>query len=965
MIKILKDLWRYSALPIVIFLIILITFISVLQTKAVQLQSEPIVIKISRSDKIIRTERVEGEEELPELANETDTGDQFTSVRELLEQLLYPEALQELDSIKNDSGENELTYFFLAFIQNKMDNKNEAIINYKEALRLKPNYYEAAINLGLIYLYAGRYDQAGIILESAVSMAGGLKRSKTLTLLGKAYNHSAFYIKAEESLLEAINLNPADLKSRIELGNVYINSEQAEKAENIYREVLLLNQNYGDAYKGLANLRLNEEKYSDAELLLEKAITIAPYYDEGRLMLARILIGSGRNGEAVTHLLWIIDNGEDLTGASFQLGLISYNENNYESAEKHYRNAFSYSGERHLESLNNLALSLKAQGKIDEAQSALTAAIQLDSQYVKAHYNLGLIYLEQDEPQEALNSFKTVTELAKDHEQAWYNIGYIHSQRGAVLASITAYEKTLEINPTYAKCRLNLAVQYKKDGQLDKAEKQYNLVLSINPSYASAWYNLGLLLKGKGDYIEAERAYLQAIELDGENTRYRYSLSLLHSAKGNLPEAARILEEALVISPNEINLRFKLAMIFKEQGSTEGSEKELLTITSLDDLYVQAWIELASIKKDQKNYSAAMDYYDKAIEINHDDNYLHYLKGKTLYKTGDYRAAISQYNEALKTEEDNHWVWYHLGKAQQKSGDESAADESFNRSMALNPAMAKFIVNKLEYTEDSFTLLQSMIDEDRENSSLHIQIAQLYYREELDEKALESLKTVIQLNPEDPKIWIQLGETALDGGNFELAESAYARALRLEPDNGESAYELALLIFRRGDNLEAIKELEKALLLMEKPLPALIKLGEIHYLLKEYTTSVQYYSRAKEIDSNDINLIYNLGKAYYRNRQYEKALEVFTTNIKTRNDHQWGYIWLGRANSRLKEYDEAEKNYKSAQSLNRDFIQSYISLGDLAVLLGKDSSAIEYYEKAITIDPLHESVRNKLTRLRN
>jgi len=961
-LSILKDLWQYTALPIVLFLLVLITVVSIAQSRAESLQSEPIYIKISKTDRPDTREDREANVELPQFAAESEEGMIFGEVRGQLDSGNYEQALKTLESLDVPEEKSEMIHFYRAYSFNRMGDKNSAIESYIKALEVEPNYYEAAINLGIIYLSAGRVDQATAILEKAVTLGGGLKKAKALTLLGKAYNRGGLYIRAEESLMEAINLKPADLEARNELGSVYTRRNEISKAQSIFEEVLKLEDSNGEALMGLAELSLLDGKMTEAEKLLERAITAVPYFDQGRLKLARILADSGRNDEAITHLRWILDNGSDLSGASFLLGLINYNSGHFEKAALHYEQAFEESGERHIESLNNLALALKSQGKLDQATVALSKAIALDSQYEKAYYNLGLIYLDNEEPQLALESFQKVIEINPLHEQAWYNIGYIHSQRGAVKASIQSYEKTLEINPVNTKCRLNLAVQYNRDGQTDKAEKQYNIVLSINPAYSSAWYNLGLLLKKRNSLDEAEEAYLKAIELEPENAKYRYSLALIYENRNNPEGAITVLEEALDISPDDQSLRFKLAKLLVEAGRVSEAENQFKTVLSLDEKFGGAWESLASLYMGRDEYEMALQSYDRALALDVSDNYLHYLKGKALYKMDRHDEAVSSYEKALTSINDNSWIWYHLGKALDKLGLEERSDEAYNKSLEINPNMGRFVINKLEYTDDSFDLLEKMVEEDRENSSLPIQLAKLYMREGDSEKAIASLDRFMQMNSDDPDLWEQAGDTAEKGGEPALAERIYGHLLRMDPGNGDVLYKQALLIEERGDFESSIEELKKALELMDSPYKATVKLGDLYYKLKEYGDSVLYFEKAAEFSEKD-SLLYDLGKAYYRNKQYEKALESLKRASELRPDYLWTYIWLGRTYARLDNYRDAESLYRLTLEKDPAFLQGYISLGDLAGQENKPEEAKSLYERALELEPLNDSVRNKLRRI--
>ena len=106
----------------------------------------------------------------------------------------------------NDPG----ILFSIGLVKNRLGDKTGAINSYKKALELKPSYFEASFNLGNLYLALKRYDLAVLSLEKTVPLAGGEKRSRTLSSLGLAYLKSGKYELAEKSLLESINLDPRE-----------------------------------------------------------------------------------------------------------------------------------------------------------------------------------------------------------------------------------------------------------------------------------------------------------------------------------------------------------------------------------------------------------------------------------------------------------------------------------------------------------------------------------------------------------------------------------------------------------------------------------------------------------------------------------------------------------------------------------------------------------------------------------
>jgi tetratricopeptide (TPR) repeat protein len=71
----------------------------------------------------------------------------------------------------------------------------------------------------------------------------------------------------------------------------------------------------------------------------------------------------------------------------------------------------------------NLALSLDAVGRQQEAVAALQKAVEISPDYAEAHYNLGVIHSRAERYGEAVESFKRALAARADYPEALYNLG--------------------------------------------------------------------------------------------------------------------------------------------------------------------------------------------------------------------------------------------------------------------------------------------------------------------------------------------------------------------------------------------------------------------------------------------------------------------------------------------------------------------------------------------------------------
>ena len=135
-------------------------------------------------------------------------------------------------------------------------------------------------------------------------------------------------------------------------------------------------------------------------------------------------------------------------------------------------------------------------------------------------------------------------------------------------------------------------------------------------------------------------------------------------------------------------------------------------------------------------------------------------------------------------------------------------------------------------------------------------------------KALKAFQSALEYYPENQNLFYQAGLAAsltaknsldfeLTGTDiekkryFDLAVSAYKRALEIDPKHGKAVYALSVLyIFELNRPAEAIPILEKITEWEKKPIDHLFLLGAAYYMTGENEKAIAVYERIIEISSS-------------------------------------------------------------------------------------------------------------------
>ena len=120
---------------------------------------------------------------------------------------------------------------------------------------------------------------------------------------------------------------------------------------------------------------------------------------------------------------------------------------------------------------------------------------------------------------------------------------------------------------------------------------------------------------------------------------------------------------------------------------------------------------------------------------------------------------------------------------------------------------------------------------------------------------------------------IKQGVTLHDQGKYSEAISKFEEVLKTDPDNYYANYEIALSLYTLKKPAEAMSHIEKAVKSNNSKLnvAAYCLLASIYDEDNQSQKAINTYNSVIKLDPNYPQIYYNLGVAYFRNRQYAEA----------------------------------------------------------------------------------------------
>jgi len=152
-----------------------------------------------------------------------------------------------------------------------------------KAQEINPNDEGVYAKLGWCYINQREYDytKAENMFKKGITIIGqdSNKRVDFYLALGWVYIKQGQYIKAEEILKKAMEINPDNYETYEQLGACYIYVGKYSQAEDMYRKAVELNPNITHDCVKRALYYANEEKYDEEVNMFLKALKINPEGD--------------------------------------------------------------------------------------------------------------------------------------------------------------------------------------------------------------------------------------------------------------------------------------------------------------------------------------------------------------------------------------------------------------------------------------------------------------------------------------------------------------------------------------------------------------------------------------------------------------------------------------------------------------------------------------------------------------
>jgi eukaryotic-like serine/threonine-protein kinase len=335
---------------------------------------------------------------------------------------------------------------------------------------------------------------------------------------------------------------------------------------------------------------------------------------------------------------------------------------------------------------------------------------------------------------------------------------------------------------------------------------------------------------------------------------------------------------------------------------------------------------------DAKSIQAALDYFDQAVK--QDPKFALAYTGVAQASLRMYgltndgfwtQKALAAAQQALQLNDKLPEVHSTLGSVYRATGKYSEAVAELNRAQALAP----------------------------NSDEVYWRLGNVYLAKGDMPHAIEAYQKAVDLNP---YYWINensLGDAYYQTGEYDKALQAFKQVTTLEPDVNAGYQNSGNVLVQQGKYSEAMPYLEKALQIGPDA-AGYTNIGTAYFFLKQYAEASQAFEKAVALNSNDTQLIVNLGDAYHAlgltdkaKATYEQAISVGYKQLQTNPQDAPVMAEIALSFAKVGNAQESETLIRRARAQDKkDVSIAYIEVL-INALNGKQSQALSLLGDAL------------------
>ncbi|MGA2536014.1 MAG: tetratricopeptide repeat protein [Terracidiphilus sp.] len=296
-------------------------------------------------------------------------------------------------------------------------------------------------------------------------------------------------------------------------------------------------------------------------------------------------------------------------------------------------------------------------GSYAQAVPFLQAAFTLDPGDQENEYDLALASENSGNLSQALEHAKNL--LAKGQDAEWHSLaGDIDEKLGDPLNAVHEYEQAASLSPSETNY-FNWGTELLLHRAVWQAQEVFEKGVKAYPQSSRMLTALGAALFAGARYDEAARRLCDASDLNPRDVKpYEFMAKIDIAAPSPLPCIEEKLSRFAHQQPRDSQANYFYAMaLWKARGNSTDEvtmhqvETLLTNAVTIDPRCADGFFQLGNLSSSRLDYSSAIGFYKRAIEVNPQLAEAHYRLGVAYDRAGERALAQQEFqlHDKIKT----------------------------------------------------------------------------------------------------------------------------------------------------------------------------------------------------------------------------------------------------------------------------------------------------------------------------
>lgn len=706
-----------------------------------------------------------------------------------------------------------------------------------------------------------------------------------------------------------------------------------------------------------AYLAQNDTKAATIEI--KSALQANPDLGEGRFLLGTVLMSEGNPAAAEVELRKALSLNFDPDQVIPQLAQAMLKQGQVKKLSDEFGSRRLARPASNADFLTTLYTAWSAQGKTEEANAALTAALAADPSYPLAVLASARQLASKRDFTGAMALADQVLAKSPTHPDAWKLKGDL-----LLIADpksdqpLEAYGKAIASDARFLPAHFALLTVQLQRANLDDAARQLEQTRKVAPQHLQTKFFEAQLAYYRKDFKTARDLAQQLVRAAPNVPGILQLAGAIELQMNSLVQAEIYLTRALQTAPGLALARQLLVTTQLRSGQPAKALETLNASATKDGIDPALYSVAGDVYLLNGNAKKAEEYFAKALKLDPANArkrtavaMTHLATGQTESALEDLQAIASsdsgttadlaliathlrrkQYDQALASidrleakQPDKPFASNLRGRVQLTQRDLSGARKSFERALTIDPAyypaaagLAALDVGD-KRPDDAKKRFETLLSKDPKNAQAYLALAQLAAAGNASPEEIGRLLTrAVEANPESPGPRALLVEHHLRNKDQKQALAVALSGAAAAPSSPEMLSLLARIQQLTGDLNQAISTYGKVVSLQPLSPMAHVRLAEAQVANKDTAAAEQSLRKALEIKPDMVEVQTMLVSLAVHNKNFSEAVKIAKTVQQQRPKAPIGFSMEGDAAAAQSNWNGALAAYRTGLKQSPD-----------------------------------------------